>query len=65
MIRSKQDYLQYIHQDAVALGKCAPSFMLHIRNLLFPPPYLEISTDNAKTGVFFQCKKKRCSFILV
>lgn len=37
MIRSKQDYLQYIHQDAVALGKCAPSFMLHIRNLLFPP----------------------------
>ena len=48
MIQSKRDYLRYIHQDAVALGKCSRGIKSHIKNLLVPPPYLEISTDNAK-----------------
>ena len=58
MIRSKQDYFQYIHQDAVALGKCTPSFMLHIRNLLFPPPIWKFQQIMRKLEYFSNVKRR-------
>ena len=52
MIQSKRDYLRYIHQDAVALGKCSRGIKSHIKNLLFPPPIWKFQQTMRKLEYF-------------